>query len=313
MQQPLTSLKRTSEIPDPDFSLAYRKIILPSPDSEPKLARAILHVTAHPGSFTRCRIAWQTGYLCGLGEPENSKIAIAIEYFHTASLIFDDLSCMDDAETRRGVACVHVIFGEATAMLAALAFFNKAYAILWETTAQLPATQIQKVTRLVDDCLGTSGVLSGQNRDLSFANSGMSADEILRIAAGKTATLLKLALCLPAIIAGADDTTIELLSQLSYSRGLGYQIADDFKDIFLSIDESGKSNDRDRSLSRPNIVACEGVPAAAMRLDRLVKQGDAIQQKLINRNALWIFLDVIRITVGPELISKNGMPATVAN
>ena len=48
-------------------------------------------------------------------------LAIALEYFHTASLVFDDLPCMDNALERRGVPCVHFAFGEAGAILTALA------------------------------------------------------------------------------------------------------------------------------------------------------------------------------------------------
>jgi geranylgeranyl diphosphate synthase type II len=40
--------------------------------------------------------------------------ALALEYFHTASLIFDDLPCMDNALERPGAPCVHVAFGEST-------------------------------------------------------------------------------------------------------------------------------------------------------------------------------------------------------
>src|SRR5512134_1309816 len=56
------------------------------------------------------------------GNPEAVLPAgCAVEMVHTASLILDDLPCMDDAATRRGRPTCHVAHGEATAVLAAFA------------------------------------------------------------------------------------------------------------------------------------------------------------------------------------------------
>lgn len=291
-----------------DFSVLFRSLIQPDQDSDSQLAKAILHITSHTGSFIRARMAWDVGNACGLDPDCGQRIAIAIEYFHTASLVFDDLSCMDDATLRRGGRCTHVLFGEATAMLAALALINRAYSLIWEQTANLPIAQSQAVTRFVESCLGTNGVLSGQSRDLGFGPEDNTPERILKIAEGKTVTLLRLSLCLPAMLAGASKKTSSLLSQLAHARGLGYQIADDFKDVFQCEGESGKTSDRDRSLHRPNLVVCEGVPAAARRLRALVAEGDLITSELSGGQSNWSFLDDLRITVGPQLINANGIP-----
>lgn len=56
--------------------------------------------------------------------------ARAVEMVHTASLIIDDLPSMDDAGTRRGQATNHVQYGEATAILAAIALLSEALVLL---------------------------------------------------------------------------------------------------------------------------------------------------------------------------------------
>src|SRR4029453_12222580 len=67
------------------------------------------------------------------GDPERVlPAACAIEMVHTASLILDDLPCMDDARMRRGRPTCHVAHGEATAILAAFALQNRAFEILAE-------------------------------------------------------------------------------------------------------------------------------------------------------------------------------------
>ena len=56
-----------------------------------------------------------------------TSAALAIEYFHTASLIADDLPCMDDDDTRRNRPSVHKVYGEATALLASYALIAAGY------------------------------------------------------------------------------------------------------------------------------------------------------------------------------------------
>ena len=293
-----------------DLEVRFQDLMNVNDASKTQLTQAIHYITNRPGSFIRARLALQVGLTCGLTNEVAERIALAVEYFHTASLIFDDLSSMDDAETRRGSRCVHLIYGEATAILTALAFINRAYALIWHETSKLLPTVSRNVTKFVENCLGPDGVLKGQSQDLSFSPEENNPRKILEISMGKTVTLLQLSLCLPALIANAPARTISLLRRLAVFRGLGYQIADDFKDVFLSEEQSGKSSDRDRTLCRPNLVVSEGVPAAAHRLEKLVAKGDRTQRLLTSRRGAWSFLNQLRITIGPELINENGIPTS---
>ncbi|MBA3634709.1 MAG: polyprenyl synthetase family protein, partial [Acidobacteria bacterium] len=53
--------------------------------------------------------------------------AVAVEFIHTSSLIFDDLPCMDDSNERRGKTSLHEKFGEGLAVLVGIGFLNAAY------------------------------------------------------------------------------------------------------------------------------------------------------------------------------------------
>ena len=106
---------------------------------DPGFQEALRHVLSTPGSMVRPRMVLRLGAAYDLDPESADNLAIALEYFHTASLIFDDLPCMDNAIERRGVACVHVAFGEAGAILAALALINRAYALTWHAVASVPA------------------------------------------------------------------------------------------------------------------------------------------------------------------------------
>jgi len=95
---------------------------------DPNFEDALRHVLSNPGSLVRPRLVFQMATAYGMESGDAQDLAVALEYFHTASLLFDDLPCMDNALERRGAPCTHVVFGEDGAILTALALINRAYA-----------------------------------------------------------------------------------------------------------------------------------------------------------------------------------------
>ena len=66
------------------------------------------------------------------GKPElMMPAAVAGEFIHTSSLIFDDLPCMDNAPERRGKTSLHEKFGEGLAVLVAIGFLNASYGLIF--------------------------------------------------------------------------------------------------------------------------------------------------------------------------------------
>src|SRR5690242_5603588 len=138
--------------------------------TEPHLAGAVRDTLQHPGSMVRAELAFRVACAFGLSEDRAENLAIAIEYFHTASLLFDDLPSMDDARLRRGVPCAHHVHGEGAAILAALALINRAYSLVWRSVAGL-ATQIQSAAlTYLERHLGIAGLLNGQSQDLHYSS-----------------------------------------------------------------------------------------------------------------------------------------------
>jgi geranylgeranyl pyrophosphate synthase len=268
-----------------------------APGLEPHLGGLVRDVLAHPGSLLRARLAYGVAHRFGVAEAPALDLAVAIEYFHTASLVLDDLPAMDDAETRRGRICPHRIYGESAAILGSLALINRAYFLLWGVLGELPTPRRQLARELVDACLGLTGILDGQSRDLHFAENPRQKDlrrEVLAVAEGKTVTLVRLTLLLPALVAGADAPEIELQDRLAQAWGLAYQVLDDFKDSLMTDKESGKTSQRDHALGRPNLPAVEGEIAAWQRLDLLLADGRHLLGELVEHDRRWGVLSMVQ-------------------
>ena len=81
---------------------------------EPHLRAALGHVLQHAGSMVRPRVVYQVARAYGVQERTAMELGVALEYFHTASLIFDDLPAMDNASSRRGALYLVMTFSDRT-------------------------------------------------------------------------------------------------------------------------------------------------------------------------------------------------------
>jgi geranylgeranyl pyrophosphate synthase len=259
---------------DDPMVAAYRQNFPLPPESCSVLAAALGHVIDAPGSLIRMRVAYPMASSFGMEAQAALAAAAALEYFHTASLIFDDLPCMDDASLRRGTACVHLVYGEHEAILAALALINRAYALAWKSLAGCAPAMQGHAMEYLERLLGLGGLLSGQSRDLNFIRGTATSKATTLVAQGKTVALIRLSLVWPALAAGAGERPLQLLERIALYWGLAYQAADDLKDVVGNAAESGKTTARDALLERPNLAIELGVPAALARLERLLTLGD---------------------------------------
>ena len=272
------------------------------PRIDASLEDAVKYVLGNEGSLIRPQIIFELSGVYGLSSSRSKDLAIALEYFHTASLIFDDLPCMDNSLERRGAACVHVEFGESRAILTALALVNRAYALIWQAASEcLPSRQAQVLAYLERE-LGVGGLLNGQSLDLSYSRLPHDLKTTEQIALGKTVSLIRLTLVLPALLGSAPKREVQLLERIAVYWGLSYQIVDDLKDVLQCAAEAGKTTSRDVSLDRPNIALAIGIPAAVHRLERLIALGDQTLGRLLTRRPEVSFLSALRSSLQVEMI-----------
>lgn len=287
---------------------------LPLPHgTEPHLAGAVRHAIEHPGSMVRAELAFRIALSFELSEERSENLAIAIEYFHTASLLFDDLPAMDDARMRRGMPCAHHVYGEGAAILAALGLINRAYSLVWKTVASLPPEVQAASLDYLEQHLGICGLLNGQSQDLHYSRLAPRLHEPQSIAMGKTVSLIRLALVLPAIAAGARGEEVRLLERLAIFWGLSYQTLDDLKDVLSMGEMHGKTTARDAFLNRPNLALSIGIPGSFERIDRLMNMACRVIGRLIERRARLAFLREVRFQFNKEIAQLTEASLTRAS
>jgi geranylgeranyl pyrophosphate synthase len=158
------------------------------------------------------------------------RAAASVELIHCASLIIDDLPCMDDSPTRRNKPAVHVRFGEATAVLAAFGLVSLSARVVVEqecepcTRTQVHAFQLDLLRSL--DC---SGLIDGQALDLQLDGRShrRTCQAVIEL---KTVPLFQLAVSAGSLCFDLDENERALLKCFGREFGLAFQMTDDLAD-----------------------------------------------------------------------------------
>ncbi|MEO0806995.1 MAG: geranylgeranyl diphosphate synthase CrtE, partial [Cyanobacteria bacterium J06643_4] len=174
--------------------------------------------------------------------------ACALEMVHTMSLIHDDLPSMDNDDYRRGKLTNHKVYGEDVAVLAGDALLTYAFEYIATQTPQMGETtpaRILQVIALLGKAVGAAGLVGGQIVDLASEGTAVDEKTLTFIHMHKTAALLEVSVTSGAILAGADQTTVEKLRRYAQRIGLAFQIVDDILDITSTPETLGKSVGKD--------------------------------------------------------------------
>jgi len=159
--------------------------------------------------------------------PDLRKMAVAIECFHKASLIHDDIE--DGDEKRDDRPALHVETGLPVALNVGDFLLGEGYRLLGELTAD-PRLRLD-ILRAAS--AGHVTLSRGQGRELAWARrpKPLPSLEVLDIFRQKTAAAFEVALRLGAFLGEADEATHNVLTQYSESLGIAYQIRDDLHDF----------------------------------------------------------------------------------
>lgn len=216
-----------------------------------------------------------------VGGNENDALipAIAIEVFHTYTLIHDDLPAMDNDDLRRGKPTAHKAFGEANAILAGDALMTLAFEWLALTQAPPPYPPNQLSLELAK-AGGSQGVIGGQAEDLAAEQQAPSARLVEYIHLHKTADLFKAAARMGAISGKANQASLDALSEYGAKLGLAFQIADDILDETADSAKLGKSPGKDKAQDKMTYVKVHGMKKSVTRAKKLYRESISALKKL---------------------------------
>lgn len=165
------------------------------------------------------------------------KIAVAVECFHKASLIHDDIE--DNDALRYGEKTLHEEYGTAVALNVGDLLIGEGYRLIGASRISAE----QKAEMLLIASQGQRELCRGQGAELCWARSPMALTQhqVLDIFRKKTAPAFEVALRLGALYAGVEqhEEVEDVLKTYSVALGIAYQIRDDLSDIGAS----GETND----------------------------------------------------------------------
>ncbi len=223
----------------------YLKSNIPKVNSfHPHYNRALEYIISNSGKHFRPKLLLS---IVEAYEPllvESSlKVALAIELFHTYSLIHDDLPCMDNSPLRRGKETLHIIYDEATATLIGDALNTYAFELI--ATSAFRADVIVELVKILAKNGGVGGMVLGQALDLTFENTPLTLKEVEELHINKTAKLIAASMQMGAVIVGLDRKAKEKLYDFGIDLGLLFQVQDDILDVTKDSIEAGKPTNFD--------------------------------------------------------------------
>ena len=200
----------------------------------PQARRVAGHVLAAGGKRLRPLLTLLWGRMLGCKHDDLLTLGCAVEMLHAATLLHDDI--LDNAETRRGRAAAHTVFGITPVILAGDAMLARALLMV----SGLGDTRLTS-------CISEAVMRTAEGEMAEFAAlRDTSADHqtYLSVITGKTAWMLRAACELGALRAGAPDAVVNKAAAFGLELGIAFQMVDDSLD-YAPEEETGKPSGGD--------------------------------------------------------------------
>ena len=238
-------------------------------DMDQYLYTPLYHYSENAGKRHRPLICYAACLAVG-GDPDCATTsAAAIEHFHSAALIHDDIA--DEAELRRGEPCLHLTEGLGLAINMGDLALSMVNGPVVNDPLLDDATKVRVIRELI---AMTCRTVEGQALDLGWARDGrydITPEDYLTMAIHKTAHYSgAVPLAVGAIVGGAADEQVEALRSYGLDTGLAFQIQDDLLNL-VGTDEAKKKDFRsDITEGKRTLVVVHALhnasPAARERL-----------------------------------------------
>jgi len=191
-----------------------------------KFLEASKYAILPEGRRYRSLVGLEIYKMLGGNESRFLKGVVGIECIHHASLIFDDLPCMDGSALRKGKPPTYIEYGEAIAILSGLYLFESGRRLIYENTREHldQPEKVDEVESLIHQTI--VGMLRGQEIDLQKDKS----ESDLRESIHQKNRIFHLACALPAYLLPQKEY-INPLDEIGANLAVAYQLFDDIRDV----------------------------------------------------------------------------------
>jgi octaprenyl-diphosphate synthase len=224
-------------------------VILERMQSEiPLIPRLAGHLISGGGKRLRPMLTLAGAELVGYQGDRHHKLAAAVEFIHTATLLHDDV--VDGSELRRGKAAANIIFGNPATVLVGDFLFSRAFELMTEDGSL-------KVLKILSNA--SAVIAEGEVAQLTAQRQlDTSEDRYLDIIGAKTAALFAAASQISAVVAECDEAKERALEDYGRNLGIAFQLVDDAIDYDSDAAEMGKDQGddfREGKMTLPVILA----------------------------------------------------------
>lgn len=259
--------------------------VIAKKSGSPLLCEAMQYAALNGGKRLRPVLVYAIGQCFNVPCEQFDLIAAAVECIHCYSLIHDDLPAMDDDNLRRGKPTCHIIFDEATAILAGDALQTLAFELLSQPTT-LPAKTQLNMIHLLAMYSGADGMGAGQSLDLLAEGKNISAAALEKIHQLKTGALIKASVMMGALGASRNDAqTLQTLDRFSQHLGFAFQLQDDLLDAIGDTKNTGKSAKQDIKKHKATFATCFGIAKTQEKINELTQAAIQALQSLKEETA----------------------------
>ena len=204
------------------------------------------HLIAGGGKRMRPMLTLACAALLDYPGRRHCKLAAAVEFIHTATLLHDDV--VDGSGLRRGKKTANLIWGNSASVLVGDFLFSRAFELMVEDGSLKVLKILSRASAVIAE--GEVNQLSAQRRVET------SEDQYLAIIGAKTAELFAAASKIAAVVAEADEATEAALDAYGRNLGIAFQLVDDAIDYVSDAATMGKGvGFRDGKVTLPVILA----------------------------------------------------------
>jgi geranylgeranyl diphosphate synthase, type I len=247
-----------------------------------RLRLAMLHLIEGGGKRLRATLPRIVGEALGNAHEGHDDVGAALEVIHNFTLVHDDI--MDDDDVRRGRPAVHKEFDVPSAINAGDAMLAVGFEILANSSG-IEMKDIAHVVLTVGKMVRR--VSEGQQLDIAFENEeNVGISDYLEMIDGKTAVMFQTAAELGALLAGAEEDTVEACSIWGREVGMCFQLMDDLLDILSEGDTIGKPRGSDITQGKKTLIALHALEQSGEELQTFLEvfgKGEGVSKDDIER------------------------------